>query len=56
MLYDAWCVIANARDWLLDDAQAIEWQRAAVRWRDEWHATLDRSRCSDSAPGREAAS
>jgi hypothetical protein len=33
-LYDAWVVIANARDWHLDDAQARQWVEAAERWRD----------------------
>lgn len=33
-LYDAWCVIANARDWLIEDEQAEQWRIAAMRWRD----------------------
>jgi hypothetical protein len=33
-LYDAWVVIANARDWHLDDQQAREWREAAEHWRD----------------------
>jgi hypothetical protein len=33
-LYDAWVVIANARDWHLHDQQAREWVAAAQRWRD----------------------
>jgi hypothetical protein len=41
LAYQAWVVIANARDWLLDDAQAAEWREAAVRWRDKFHASLD---------------
>jgi hypothetical protein len=41
-LYKAWVVIANARDWLLDDAQAAEWRAAAERWRDnQFHPLLD---------------
>lgn len=38
LLYEAWCLIANARSW--DDAHADEWEAAKVRWRDAWHATL----------------
>jgi hypothetical protein len=37
LLYDAWCVIANAVGW--DDD--TEWRRAAIRWRDAWHQTMD---------------
>jgi hypothetical protein len=41
-LYQAWTVIANARDWLLDDKQAAEWRGAAERWRDNvFHPALD---------------
>ena len=36
LLYDAWCVIANAPGWEDD----TEWRRAAIRWRDKWHETL----------------
>lgn len=40
----AWGLIANARDWLLDDEQAAEWREAAMRWRDEvWHPALRES-------------
>jgi hypothetical protein len=37
--YNAWCVIANVSngDWT---KQSQEWQDAAARWRDQWHATL----------------
>lgn len=34
LLYEAWCVIANAVGW--DDD--TEWRRAATRWRDRWHS------------------
>jgi hypothetical protein len=37
LVYRAWVVIANV-DW---ERQAPEWQRAAINWRDSWHATLD---------------
>lgn len=40
LLYTAWAIIANARDWLITDDQAQEWVDAAERWRDEWHKTL----------------
>lgn len=43
LLYDAWCVIANARDWLLaddGDEQSQEWVQAAIRFRDAWCKTL----------------
>jgi hypothetical protein len=33
-IMEAWGIIANARDWLLDDEQAAEWVEAAQRWRD----------------------
>jgi hypothetical protein len=33
-LYDAWVVIANARDWHAGDNQGEQWRAAAVRWRD----------------------
>ena len=36
LLYDAWCVIANAPGWETD----TEWRRAAIRWRNRWHETL----------------
>jgi hypothetical protein len=42
--YQAWGVIANARDWLLaeeGDQQSIQWREAAIRWRDRFHASLD---------------
>lgn len=43
-MYQAWTVIANARDWLLDDDQAKQWVLAAQRWRDEQlHPVLDRA-------------
>lgn len=32
LLYEAWCVIANA-GW---DDQSDEWREAAMRWRDKW--------------------
>jgi len=38
LLYLAWGVIANAPGAWDDDT---EWRRAAIRWRDQWHATLD---------------
>ena len=38
LLYLAWGVIANAPGAWDDDT---EWRRAAMRWRDQWHATLD---------------
>jgi hypothetical protein len=39
LLHQAWVVIANVSegDW---SEQPIAWQAAAIRWRDEWHATL----------------
>ena len=40
MLYTAWSIIANARDWLETDDQAQVWVDAAERWRDKWHETL----------------
>lgn len=40
LLYEAWGVIANASDWIVDSEQARQWQAAAIRWRDRWHATL----------------
>jgi len=40
LLYEAWGVIANARDWLLTDDQSQEWVDAAERWRDKFHDTL----------------
>lgn len=36
LLYDVWCVIANARGWTEDP----EWHAAATRWRDRWHAYI----------------
>ena len=33
LLYEAWVLIANARDW----NDNPEWEAAAVRWRDKWH-------------------
>lgn len=43
VVYTAWTLIANARDWLLDDEQAKEWVEAAIRWRDEqFHPLLKR--------------
>jgi len=36
LLYEAWVVIANAPGWNTD----TEWQQAAERWRDKYHATL----------------
>ncbi len=36
----AWGVIANARDWILEDKQADTWCEAATRWRDAFHASL----------------
>jgi hypothetical protein len=42
-MYLAWTIIANARDWLLDDPQAAEWRAAAERFRDEvFHSMLNR--------------
>lgn len=35
LLYDAWVLIANARDWHGGDESA-EWRQAAIRWRTEW--------------------
>jgi hypothetical protein len=37
----AWGIIANAGggDW---DLETPEWKAAAIRWRDEYHAKLDR--------------
>lgn len=40
LLYRAWAVIANASNWLADDSQSSEWVGAAIRWRDDYHATL----------------
>lgn len=42
LLYDAWCVIANASggNW---GRESVEWQRAATRWRDSWQSTLSSS-------------
>ena len=37
LLYDAWCVIANAPGWDEDG----EWRGAATRWRNRWHRYLD---------------
>jgi hypothetical protein len=34
-IYTAWTIIANARDWVIEDEQAKEWVEAATRWRDE---------------------
>lgn len=43
-LYQAWALIANARDWLLEDVQAKEWVEAATKWRDNvWHPALRRA-------------
>jgi hypothetical protein len=40
-LYQAFAVIANARDWLLDDPQSEQWRAAAMRWRDDvFHPAL----------------
>lgn len=41
LLYEAWGVIANATDWLLDSDHGAKWQEAAEHWRDRWHAYLD---------------
>lgn len=39
LLYSAWVVIANA--WEGDWSKApVEWQEAARRWRDRWHAEM----------------
>lgn len=40
LLYDAWVVIANAGegDWTKEHP---DWQEAAARWRDRWHAHLE---------------
>ena len=37
----AWAIIANAGggDW---DTQTSEWKEAAIKWRDQYHAKLDR--------------
>jgi len=47
LLYDAWCVIANASDWnaLPVDGFATKWRESAERWRDKWHETLDVAKC-----------
>ncbi len=39
LLMDAWAIIANAGggDW---STQSADWQAAAKRWRDRFHATL----------------
>lgn len=41
--YMAWTIIANVSegDWT---QQTDEWQAAAVRWRDQFHASLDAAR------------
>ena len=42
----AWGIIANASDWNIDEGdtpcgkKAKEWQNAAARWRDRYHALL----------------
>ncbi len=36
----AWGVIANARDWTLEDKQADNWREAARRWRDDYFTSL----------------
>lgn len=40
LLYDAWCLIANAPGGWGEGAVST-WQAAAERWRDRWHETLD---------------
>ena len=42
LLYDAWCVIANAYDGNWSRASP-EWRGAAERWRDNWHDTFPRN-------------
>lgn len=37
LAYEAWAVIANAPGCWDEDT---EWRRAAIRWRDRWHAML----------------
>ena len=43
LAYTAWTIIANVSegDW---SKQTEEWQGAAIRWRDQFHAALDASR------------
>lgn len=40
LLEIAWCVIANASDW--DNPDRTEWRKAAERWRDKYHQTLNK--------------
>jgi hypothetical protein len=42
LAYSAWVLLANVSggDWT---KQTPEWQEAVVRWRDEFHASLDRA-------------
>lgn len=41
VLETAWTIIANARDWLVDDDQCKIWVEAAKAWRDKYHNELD---------------
>ncbi len=36
LLEEAWGIIANARDWLIEDDQSLNWEAAAKRWRDKY--------------------
>lgn len=54
--YRAWVLIANVSegDWTV---QTVEWQAAATKWRNDWHAKLDAERTTqeeDGYPGGEA--
>lgn len=41
LLHAAWALIANASGGRWEE-ETPEWQAAARRWRDAWHATLPR--------------
>lgn len=51
LLYEAWCVISNASDWPRNNVtprqEQIEWERAAVRWRDKWHRFVEGKKVVD---------
>ena len=49
LAYNAWVVIANAgRGTWLNEAE--EWQSAAINWREQFHAALDRYGKSGEVP------
>lgn len=53
-LYTAWTIIANVSGGRWED-QSDEWMAAATRWRDQWHAMMDRHPKPAETPAEAAA-